>query len=95
MPYIRNELRKLIEEPLTNLVERVGWSLPLMDEESKAGVLNYLITKLIHALYPLELNNYRKFNEIMGVLECAKQEYYRRWIGPYEDKKITENGDVK
>jgi len=26
--------------------------------------------------------------------ECAKLEFYRRYVAPYEDKKIEENGDV-
>lgn len=25
---------------------------------------------------------------------CAKQEFYRRVLSPYEDKKIKENGDI-
>jgi hypothetical protein len=38
--------------------------------------------------------NYANFNEIMGVLSCVAQEFYRRWAVPYEDQKIRENGDV-
>jgi hypothetical protein len=38
--------------------------------------------------------DYRRINEVMGALECAKQEFYRRVAVPYEDKKIKENGDV-
>ena len=34
------------------------------------------------------------YNRSMGVLECIKSEWYRRQVGPYEDKKIRENGDV-
>jgi hypothetical protein len=33
-------------------------------------------------------------DEVVGVLECAKLEIYRRIAAPYEDKKIVENGDV-
>lgn len=39
-------------------------------------------------------NNYKDYNEVIGVLECVKQELYRRLIAPYEDKKKDENGDV-
>jgi hypothetical protein len=28
------------------------------------------------------------------MLECAKQEFYRRNTAPYEDEKVLENGDV-
>jgi hypothetical protein len=31
---------------------------------------------------------------LVGVLECAKQELYRRILIPYEDAKIELNGDV-
>ena len=31
---------------------------------------------------------------MIGALECCKQEYYRAVVGPYEDIKIEENGDV-
>jgi len=33
-------------------------------------------------------------NAIIGALECAKLELYRRVAAPYEDDKIAENGDV-
>ena len=59
------------------------------------GELNYLITMLC-ALYK-DCNapiNYSKYNEIIGVLECAKLEFYRRKVTEYEKIKIEENGDV-
>jgi hypothetical protein len=28
------------------------------------------------------------------VLECIKQEFYRRKLAPYEEAKIKENGDL-
>lgn len=30
----------------------------------------------------------------VGAIECAKMEFARRVIFPYEDRKISENGDV-
>lgn len=65
------------------------------DDPRTVGDLNYLITKL--CLYYLEEyteGNYADFNSIIGVLECAKLEMYRRMVAPYEDNKIEENGDV-
>ena len=38
--------------------------------------------------------NYTNINEVIGVLECAKLELYRRVAAPYEDEKIEQNGDV-
>jgi len=40
------------------------------------------------------VNNYADYNEVIGVLECVKQELYRKVISKYEDKKEKENGTV-
>ncbi len=40
------------------------------------------------------LLRYSKINSLIGVLECAKLELYRRVAAPYENDKIDENGDV-
>ena len=40
------------------------------------------------------LLKYSEINSVIGVLECAKMELYRRIAAPYEDKKCEENGDV-
>lgn len=61
-----------------------------------AGELNYAITKL--CLDYIKRNggmSYAIGNEVVGVLECAKLEFYRRKLAPYEDKKIKENGDIE
>lgn len=57
-----------------------------------AGELNFLITELCNEF--IDTKNYAKLNEVIGVLECAKLEFYRRIVAPYEDKKIEQNGDV-
>ncbi len=62
-----------------------------MDEDDKDGELNYLISSIIHRAYK---SKYKDLNAAIGVLECVKQELYRRVIAPYEDTKILENGDV-
>jgi len=55
------------------------------------GELNYIITRMLKESYPLR---YFNLNRAVGVLECAKLEFYRRVVAPYEDTKIEENGDV-
>ena len=37
---------------------------------------------------------YENLNGIIGVLESAKMELYRRVVSIYEDKKCKENSDV-
>jgi len=60
-----------------------------------AGELNYAITRLCDRYLAIHGGvSYARVNEIVGVLECAKQEFYRRVAGPYEDRKLAANGDV-
>ena len=57
--------------------------------------MNYTITKLIGEVYgPIEKLHYHSFNEIIGMLECCKMEFYRKQCAPYEDIKLKENGSV-
>lgn len=83
MPYIKQEERRKFDDAINNL------QLP-----SDAGELNYLLTFICDAYLQTKSKKYANINEVIGVLECAKQEFYRRVAGPYEDIKIGENGDV-
>lgn len=58
------------------------------------GELNYKITMLLIDYLNTHDLKYQTINDIMGALEGAKAEFYRRVAAPYEDKKIVENGDV-
>jgi hypothetical protein len=87
MPYISKDLRLIVDKRIKDLVT----SIKECGKDNRAGVLNYSISALLKELYTLK---YSEVNEAVGVLECAKQEYYRRVAAPYEDKKIKENGDV-
>lgn len=59
------------------------------------GELNYAITRLVDE-YLIQKGGirYAHLNEVIGAIECAKLELYRRVAAPYEDQKITEAGDV-
>ncbi len=63
-------------------------------EPTTAGELNYLITMKIDSYLNHKGISYTNLNEVIGVLECAKLEIYRRLVSNYEDEKIAENGDV-
>ena len=60
------------------------------------GELNYLITKLVleYARNSYGLLSYQSINDVLGALEGAKLEFYRRVAVPYENAKMAENGDV-
>ncbi len=59
-----------------------------------AGELNYLFTMLSRDYIHEKGESYQTYNDILGALEGAKLELYRRQVAPYEDIKIQENGDV-
>ena len=59
--------------------------------------INYIITRLCD-YWCRDFSgeaNYEKYNAVIGVLECVKQELYRRQIAPYEDEKCKENGRLR
>jgi hypothetical protein len=84
MPYIQKEER----------VELDAWMKPLIEDIESAGQLNYVISKIVHGYVLKRTMRYGLLNEAVGVLECAKEEFIRTVVSPYEDKKIEENGPV-
>ena len=87
MPYIKQDKRPRIDQLIDPLVEHLK-SLPVEDQD---GSLNYAITKILKVLYP---KKYFHLNRAIGVLATVSQEFYRVVVGPYEDTKIKENGQV-
>lgn len=79
MPYIKQERRDLID-------------LGLIPES--AGELNFVITRAVDLYRQKKGLSYQTINDIVGALEAAKIEFYRRLAVPYERVKLTENGDV-
>lgn len=59
-----------------------------------AGELNYMVTRLVDSFIINSGLSYSTLNTAIGVLEAAKLELYRRVGAPYEDKKMSANGDV-
>jgi hypothetical protein len=87
MPYINQQSRNHLNSFLDPLAEEISIS------DNFAGDLNYAISYILARITNNHLN-YSKANACVGALECAKQEFYRRVVAPYEDVKIIENGDV-
>lgn len=88
MPYIKKQSRKEIDKYLDKLI---AWMPEISDET--VGDYTYIIYKLLKkSVYK---KKYYKYALVLGVLESAKIEFYRREIAKYEDKKIKENGDVE
>ena len=85
MPYIKREARDKFLD-----LEYEIFQANIEDP----GELNYLLTLLCLRFEQIEGLKYKTINNIVGALECCKQEYYRKQAISYEDKKATENGDV-
>ena len=84
MPYIKKEDR----EKFDSLVEELSGLI------SNPGDLNYVISSLLHREIVKGGLNYAKCNELIGVMDCASKEFYRKVVAPYEDTKIMLNGDL-
>lgn len=97
MPYITNEKREQVNTQLGYLID-AAVDASNGDVSVLPGILNYCITVLIKTTYRAVTGkqklSYADHNSAVGMLECAKQEFYRRNTAPYEDEKVLENGDV-
>jgi len=95
MPYIKNRERDYLEPHIEKLVNSI-----VIDELQSApgieGTLNFAITSILLRTYQKLHGDprYKHINGIVGILECAKQEMYRRVAGPYEDVASIKNGDL-
>lgn len=87
MPYIQHQNRSDLNQHLEPLLK------VLVARENNEGDLNYSISFLLDALARSK-PCYATVNRLVGALECAKIEFYRRVAAPYEDAKIIQNGDV-
>lgn len=79
--------------PYIHPTERLALTNGTIDIQT-AGQLNFCFTMLALDYLETKGENYQTYNDILGALEGAKLELYRRRIELYEDKKISENGDV-
>ena len=84
MPYIPQDRRKAFDELLEQLAAEV----------QNQGELNYCIYKLANNIIDRIGPSYEKLSMCSSAMEHAKLEWYRKKLAPYEDTKITENGDI-
>ena len=92
MPYIAAEDRPQYEELIKSLA---GTIREATGDHTKHDhhKRNYVVTRLLLDASASELR-YWQHNEIIGMLECCKQEFYRRQTGPYENTCIEKSGDI-
>ena len=82
MPYIEPERRRELAQLL----------IDMGDAQVKAnGELNYLLYTYCKRT---TLPSYNKYKNYIAELRACATEIERRLLGPYEDEKIKENGDI-
>lgn len=85
MPYIDQEARagfEHLEEYITDFPPET------------AGEMQYLFAVIIREYMKSNPRRYQTMNNVMGALNGANLEFYRRYVAPYEDECIERNGDV-
>ena len=82
MPYIKQENRAWMDE----VVESMNQHGVVAN-----GDLNYILYAFCKRYVKPSYNNYKNF---CGELRQCATEIERRLLGPYEDSKVVENGDV-
>jgi hypothetical protein len=91
MPYIKPYERGKYDVVIEDIVDA------LTDRKTKLpppGDINYILSSALWRIWSQQ-PSYTTGNMSVGVLECVKQEFFRRKLNLYEDEKLSENGDLK
>lgn len=84
MPYIPDGNRRFADQAVYSIIK-------VLRVLGCKGTLNYILYKVAKDT----CKSYGDWSRFIAELECCKLEIYRRQLGPYEDEKIKENGDVE
>ena len=88
MPYVKNIDRDPELRPKLDKIVKL-----MIDSGIVAnGDLNYILFALCKRSVKPSYNNYKNF---LAELHEAEEEIRRRFLVPYEERKILENGDVE
>lgn len=83
MPYILGDSRHRINQSLKQL------DIDIYNE----GDFAYTVYRLM-LMFSGNKTNFTTISSVVGVVECVIDEYKRRILHPYEDKKRQDNGDI-
>ena len=93
MPYVNDMIREALELDLQELLASARDFTD--DRDAMKGIVNYLTTLVTTILLKPDAGwNYASMSDVIGALECAKLEVYRRLLAPYEDMAVDKNGDL-
>ena len=88
MPYIPQADRDKFSHPLSILAQTIS------QYGISGGELNYLMTQVALMYLYKHKESYNTIGDVIKAFECAKLEFARRKMEPYEDSKKRTNGDV-
>ena len=88
MPFIDQASRALYAPGIKAITDRIP-----EDSRHAKGDLTYIITEILHQHFGESLR-YTDHADIIGILECAKLEFYVGRTHEYEKKKKLEHGDL-
>jgi len=88
MPYIPLDDRADFDAPVKNLADIVKL------RGLSNGELNYLLTRIALMYLGAHGTSYNTISDVVKAFECAKSEFIRRVLVPYEQAKCKQNGDV-
>ena len=94
MPYIKQEDRIQYDD----FIDDLAIALETKNNDILSGHLNYVLFRLAGLLAQgtsSNPGNYARLAVVRSALNEARDEFHRRIMIPYEDKKIKENGDVE
>lgn len=104
MPYIKKDHRGQLDDVLNDLTHTLRLMSVEHGRDALKGMINYSFTKILHSLYNAPADqpghrlpsalSYSNINDVIGILECIKQEFYIDVARPYEEEKKRENGPV-
>jgi len=95
MPYINQKQRKGIKELTDEIIKELearvatGW----YSQKDVCGNITFVIFKIIKHFY--KDGKWYEKKDAEKACKSALDEFNRRFLYPYEDRKIEENGDVE
>lgn len=99
MPYVSQEIRtakigNYVQDANLNehIDEIIAIARNTVPDEKLSGLANYIISRITTGV--LAPKNYSEMADVVKTFECAKLEFVRRVMNPYEDAAIDKNGDI-
>lgn len=92
MAYVSPELRRTLEPVVDRVIDALRELELDFPESSTEGNLNYIFSRVLADVY--HGGGYKGINDAIGVLECAKLEFYRRVGADVNTVDRQINGDV-